>query len=108
MVDRRSWTRTTGHDGIARMVCTKSNAGLQTVCKFQVAEELTAFHDEGLARATETINSILEDVKKSNKDRNRELSVLNVPQGLFLAWTTYNAVGPNDDDATIESALGVR
>jgi hypothetical protein len=61
----------------------------------QNATVLSDFHDERLERATEQINAILQNVQESNKDRC--LSILHTPRGLFLAWTR-KAFGPSDQD----------
>jgi len=71
------------------------------------ARRLTPFHDAELARCTKEINAILAKVRKGNKDPNRELAFLRVPDGLFLAWTQH-AIGSEDDATEINRVLGIK
>jgi len=70
--------------------------------------ELTTFHDAELQQATKEINEIVEGIKKSNKDRNRDLSFIQVKDRHFLVWTHPGLVGPEDDDTTIRKMLRLK
>jgi hypothetical protein len=66
--------------------------------------------DPGLKAATERINEILNALMEDNKDRERQLSLLAVPDPtdkskkpgsvLMLAWTYGGAISSEDDATT--------
>jgi hypothetical protein len=66
------------------------------------------FYDPRLMRATKEINDILERLSKENKDRNKELSFIEVENRLLLVWTEHGMIGPDDDPGTIKKALGLK
>jgi hypothetical protein len=99
----RSWIEIEGH-----VHCYKSKDDLQTIEKFVEPTVLTRFHDSTLADATRELNAIVDRCARSNTDPSRTLSFIVTPRGLMLVWAEYGAVGPHDDDATIDKALGIR
>jgi len=62
-------------------------------------------HDEELMQCTKEINAILKKVTKNNSGKNVHLHLLDTPRGFLLAWAGEGVSG-NDDDKTIEKALG--
>ncbi|SRR6266540_6359298 len=88
--------------------CYKSSADTQHVCSFVEAKTLTPFHDASLERCTKKLNAIIATLQKGQTDRDRSLALLSTPRGMFLAWTKYGVVGPDDDEAEVEKALGIR
>jgi hypothetical protein len=74
--------------------------------KFAVAQKLSPFHDAELQQCTKEINALLAGVKK--KKPGRELCTLLTPKGLFLAWTSHDAVSAYDDEAKLNKALGLK
>jgi hypothetical protein len=98
-----SWTRTGN-----KVTCSKNSAGGQTVLKLWEASELSSFHDAELAKATKEINAILAEVEKGNTDRNRTPSFIRFQNRHFMIWSTYDVVGPEDDEATIIKALKLK
>jgi hypothetical protein len=66
------------------------------------------FYDPRLTRATKEINDILERLRKENKDRDKELSFIEVENRLLLVWTEHGMIGPDDDPDTVKKALGLK
>lgn len=72
---------------------------------------VSGFHDEPLAEATERINEILDEVGHTSGDR--MLAILGTRMGVFLAWVKhdhdlgYGAVTPNNTDEEISTALNL-
>jgi len=87
--------------------CYASETSSCKVSKLWEVTTLSAFHDADLARATKQINGILSEVQRGNKDRERELSFIQVQNRHFLAWTS-GVVGPGDDDTTIQKTLKLK
>lgn len=85
-------------DPPGKVYCYKSPDSLCHVSKLRSAK-LSDFHDKVLAKATEQINAILADVEKSNKNRARELSLLDTGEGLLLAWVQCCGIGARDPAA---------
>jgi hypothetical protein len=90
------------------MLCYVDPESYQTVTKLWETTELTAFHDAQLAQATKEINSILREVEKNNKDRERKLSFVRFRNQHFLVWARYGAVGRNDEEKTIAKELKLK
>jgi hypothetical protein len=96
-----------GQGGRPVVMCFKSPAADQHVSSFHQAAVLSEFHDESLAAATKEITAILERVKASNGNKDRELAILNVGgRGFFLVWTE-NAISALDDYDVLVDALGL-
>ena len=87
--------------------CCASQTSTCTVTNFWEVAELTAFHDVELQQATKEINAILEDIKKGNKEPQRDLSFIQIKDRHFLAWTN-GIVGPDDDDDIIHKMLRLK
>jgi hypothetical protein len=90
------------------ILCYPHHLAQQTLTDLWEAQELTAFHDAEMAQATKQINAILSSVERRNKDPERKLSFIEFQNRHFLVWAGYGAVGPDDDDATIVKALGLK
>ena len=70
---------------------------------------ISEFHTERLEIATRDINAILEQVAKDDRDRppGADLSILETPDGLFLAWTQSSDEGVAiDNEDEIRQVLG--
>ncbi len=91
-----------------RVICYRSPIDGQSQPAFAVATKLTPFHDNTLAQATKEINAVLIKVQRANKDSKRKLAIIQTHKGPMLAWTEYGAVGPYDEDAEVEQALGLK
>ncbi|NPV63685.1 MAG: hypothetical protein HPY61_13860 [Methanotrichaceae archaeon] len=87
--------------------CFKDKKGGQDILKLWEAEYQTAWHDSTLARATKEINAILRKIDESNENPKRRLSFIEFRNRLFLVWSEYDVVGPEDDDDEIARALGL-
>jgi hypothetical protein len=57
-------------------------------------EERKDFHDDDLQRVSDEINKLLNDVRKKRADK--RLSIMRVPNGLFLQWMPENCPTPDD------------
>lgn len=69
----------------------------------------TPGHDRALMKATKEINSILNQARKANKNKERELEIIDTPRGLFLVWTLCGvAINPKDDDTDINKVLKLK
>jgi len=90
---KRTWMEMDG-----KVYCYKSPDNLCHVSRLRSAK-LSAFHDKALLKATEQINAILVDIEKSNKNKDRELSILNTGEGLLLAWVQCCGIGAGDSGA---------
>ena len=67
------------------------------------------FHTKRLEDATRDLNAILEEVAKDDEDRppGADLSILETPDGLFLAWTQSGDEGvASDNEDEIKKSLG--
>jgi hypothetical protein len=72
---------------------------------FLLCGNISKFHTEELEKATLQINAILERVPKH--DDQTELSILQTPHGLFLAWTQESDEGVTiDNEDEIRKFLG--
>lgn len=79
---------------------------------FLEASELTDHHDEELANLTNELNDLLDRYASRRREDGRQLAVLNVPGGFFLAYTVneHEKEGFDKDDerqgnvVTIESS----
>src|SRR5215212_1791851 len=71
-------------------------------------QTLSNFHDDELAECTAEINEILSRVASNNENAERELSLLETPQGFCLAWVTPrdDLVTGNSGAAEIDKAFG--
>jgi len=70
---------------------------------------ISEFHTEQLEAATRQINAILEEAAKDDTDRppGADLSILETPDGLFLAWTRSSGEGAAiDNEDEIRKFLG--
>ena len=83
-----------------KITCRIREGSTQYEDKFLHAK-LSEFHDEQLEQVTNQINGILEEVAESSHGRG-DLSILETPDGLLLAWTQSSDEGDEGDD---ESAL---
>jgi hypothetical protein len=90
------------------IICYRHPDGWCKVRHFAEAKRLTPFHDAELAQCTKDINSLLGRVEKNNKDQKRNLSILETPKGLFLAWVEHRSISPYDEKTDIERALGLK
>ncbi len=70
------------------------------------AERLTDFHDSELEEATRRINAILDRIRKTNQQPERQLDFCWTPLGLFLAWSTHT-IGSDDAEKDVRKALGL-
>ena len=99
--ESRSWIM-----GPTRIIyCYASPKGDCHVTSLWEAEELTSFHDADLADATKKINNILRRLHENCKDPSKELSFIEVENGLFLVWTEHKSIGPHDVPDIIKKAL---
>ncbi len=74
-----------------------------------VCGSISEFHTERLEAATRIINAMLKEVAKDDKDRppGADLSILETPDGLFLAWTRSSGEGAAiDNEDEIRKFLG--
>lgn len=92
------------HNG--KVVCYRNDDSRCVVASFVGPKEESAFHDDALTRCTNEINALLGNIREKNRDKSRELEFLITPKGLLLAWTNH-AIGPDDDEAEINRALGI-
>jgi hypothetical protein len=84
----RQWKCMPDPDGRCEIIrCFASGKTCINTNDFLLEAELSAFHDEDLARATQQINQIFADLEKRNS-AGRQLSVLVTSLGHVLAWTT--------------------
>ena len=98
---KMSWLEANG-----KIYCFVDPADLCVIIRFAELKSLTPFHDAELARCTKEINAILNKVKRNNKSRNRDLSILKTEKGLLLAWVERGAHGPRDPGTA--KALGIK
>lgn len=79
--------------------------------EFLEAEE-SVFHDADLIAASAAINEILKNIPEDKEGR--KLAFISTNMGALLAWVSHDieitddAVTPEDDDATIANALGLK
>lgn len=90
------------------VLCYLYDKAEQTLTNLWEVEELTEFHDAELAKATKEINAILSGVEKRNKNPERKLSFILFQNRHLLVWARYDAVGPDDDEKTLEKALRLK
>ncbi len=92
------WYCAPSMDGTCEVIRCTLGGSTQFVTKdFLLEAEPSPFHDENLVQATRQINQIFARLeKKGNIEGERELTVLQTPQGHFLAWT----VPEHDVDGT--------
>jgi hypothetical protein len=102
----RTYTIVTMPDGSKKCYCGQSSKMDQMVTSMHEAA-ISTFHDESLASATKEINAILDNVRSTNSDRNRELAFLLVGDGLLLAWTE-DAITAFDEYEVVVEELGIR
>lgn len=98
-----SWSSKDG-----RITCCTSDTSTCNVSKLWEVGELTTFHDSELQQATKEINGILDGVRRSNRDRSRELNLIQVKDRHFLVWTHGGIVGPHDEDKTVRKMLRLK
>lgn len=98
-----SWTTKDG-----KVHCCTSETSTCTVSNFWEVGELTSFHDAQLRQATKEINAILEDIKKRNRQPERDLSFIQIKDRHFLVWAHHGLVGPDDDDDTVRKMLRLK
>ena len=70
---------------------------------------ISEFHTERLESVTKKINAILQEVVQDDEDRppGADLSILETPDGLFLAWTQSSDEGVAiDNEDEIRQVLG--
>ena len=92
------------HNG--KVVCYRNDDARCVVASLVGVKAESAFHDASLAKCTNEINTLLGNMKESNKDKGRELEFLITSKGLLLAWTNH-AIGPEDEESEINRALGI-
>ncbi len=81
------------------VVCTSTGGPTCPPAKL-LCGSISEFHTERLEIATRDINAILEQVAKDDRDRppGADLSILETPDGLFLAWTQSSGEGVTIDN----------
>ncbi len=75
--------------------------------KIIVPDKLAPFYNAELAQATNELQTVLDGVRLNNTDPNRELSFINTPKGLLLAWVTPLITRQDGDDEFLR-ALGIQ
>ena len=89
--------------------CFPDTDSLCHVSRLAESDVETPSHDKILAKATREINSILDQVRKTNKNKEREMEIIDTPKGLFLVWTLCGvAINPKNDDADIIEVLKLK
>ena len=74
--------------------------------------EVSAFHDQTLADATQQIKQVLASIP--DDPQGRKVSFLRTPRGLMLAWVNHGADVPTDavpasaDEETLAQALKLK
>ena len=91
-----------------KMTCCTSETSTCNVSKLWEVTGLTQFHDAKLQQATKEINAILDGVRKTNRDRGRDLHFIQVVDRHLLAWAHSDLVGSNNDDQTIRKMLRLK
>ena len=91
-----------------RMYCSASSEASQTLTNLWEVEELSSFHDAGLAIATKEINAILKKVEANNRDPKRKLSFIQFENRHLLVWARYGVTSSNDDDDSIIKAFKLK
>ncbi len=90
------------------LTCSETGSYACTNYQF-LCGSISKFHTERLEAATRDINAMLEEVVKDDKDRppGADLSILETPDGPFLAWTRSSDEGVAIDNADeIRKVLG--
>ena len=90
------------------MTCCTSETSSCNVSKLWEVTGLTTFHDAALQHATKEINGILDGVRRRNRDRTRELGLVQVGDRHLLVWATERLVGPHSDDRTLRKTLRLK
>ena len=98
-----SWSTKDG-----KVHCCTSETSTCTVSKFWELRDLTSFHDAQLQQATKEINAILEDLRKRNRDSERDLSFIQIRDRHFLVWAHHGLIGPADDHHTVRRKLRIK
>jgi len=101
--------------------CSPTGGDTQFVTKdaFLEARELTAFHDDELARLTREVNELFRRAESKIRDPHRVIGILRTPDGLFLVWSeeldekltqreVKAAVSMRDDPEKIREALKLK
>ena len=98
-----SWSSKDG-----RITCCTSETSTCNVSKLWEVGELTTFHDSALQEATKEINGILDEARRSNREKDRELNLIQIKDRHFLVWTHGGIVGPHDEDETVRKMLRLK
>jgi hypothetical protein len=86
-----------------------SDGGLDCHRAELLCGSISKFHTKRLEDVTRDINAILEEVMRDDEDRppGADLSILETPDGLFLAWTQSSDEGVAiDNEDAMRKFLG--
>jgi hypothetical protein len=72
------------------------------------SKRLSKFHDENLQQCTKELNAILDKYSSKSKRPNKELRILDTPEGPFLSWAGTGMISSEDDADTIMEGLGIK
>ena len=71
----------------------------------EVRGAASAFHDAEIQQATKEINAIIEEVERGNRDKARELRLVQIHDRHLLAWVYSDLVSSGTDQATVAKML---
>jgi len=87
--------------------CCESQENTCNVSKLWEAST-SPFHDAELQQATNEINAILDEARRTNRDRSRELHFIQIDDRHLLAWVHSDLVSSRNDPRTIAKLLRVK
>lgn len=87
-----------------KMNCCESTSNTCNVAKLWEGAA-SAFHDAEIQQATKEINAILAELDRSNRDKARELRLVQIHDRHLLAWVHSDLVSSGTDQAIVAKAL---
>ena len=87
-----------------KMNCCESKDNTCNVAKLWEGAA-SAFHDAEIQQATKEINAIIEEVERGNRDKARELRLVQIHDRHLLAWVYSDLVSSGTDQATVAKML---